>query len=193
MAKRKPSHRTAVMAESWFGVTHSLPARGSKAYASMIRAYSKSHKVRKNPVKTAAGRTLHPENCPIPLSASILDARRDAKRFNELPKSKRPKDHGFKLNKRGDAVIPARFSNCDYRSAAYTMHMKPEAAGSSFKGRMAEGTDPEAQWWTRSKKEDGSLVDLSYWARGGTGMIGGFDFKSVMSRLLGNWWPTAGK
>lgn len=191
-AKKHPT-RKDLMAESWFGVSHNVPARGTAAHKKMVSAYGRSHhvrknpspeydrylgglarsagkgKARKNPYTAANGRVTHPENCPIPLAASMIQARARAKKGQRKP---------------------VRFSNCDYRSAAMTMHLKPKDAGTKFKGVIARGHDETAGWITRSKTTKGKLIELSYWANGMPGIPKVGIGIGKLARLL-NWWPSS--
>ena len=197
MAKRKIPSRKQLMAESWFGVSHVLPLRSPSTSSKLVRAYEKTHKAaRENPTKVvrvvrsangkprlvtetrgnpytakSSKRTTHPENCPIPLASSILDARRDAKWFDSLPASEKKKHASkFKISKRtGKVILPVRFGNCDYRSAAVAMSVHPEGTGTKFSGTIHRGKakkeDPEAEWTTVSKRGPSRRnFTLRYWA-----------------------------
>lgn len=144
-----------------------------KAMASIARSNPRG-RARRNPYTTKLGYTVSPENCPVPLSASLLAARRDALAWKSYSKAKRralikkdPDRYGRSIK---DKPVPSRFGNCDARTAPISLRLKPADAGSKFSGVIKEGFDPKAKrkdrakWVTRTKdKTSGTLVELSYW------------------------------
>jgi len=221
MAKRKSPSRKQLLAESWFGVSHVLPLRSPKTTSKLVRAYEKTHKAaRENPtkvvrvVRSANGkprlvtetrgnpytskstkRIYHPENCPVPLASSILDARRDAKWFDSLPASEKKKHASrFTINKRtGKVKIPVRFGNCDYRSAAVALAVQPEGTGTKFSGTIHSGKakkSEKAEWTTVSRRgKTHRKYTLSYWAHKIEGAAGeAAAAVPDLSSLVSGWW-----
>lgn len=177
MARRH--HKTVsphvAKAEAWFGVTHSVPSRGTKAHARMMREYARNHP-RKNPWDpkreiwvTREGARRHPQNCPIPLAASMLTERRT---------------QGRKGQKK-----TARFANCDYRSAEIAMHFKPPGSGSKFSGQIRRGRHADADWVTSTPTKAGGVVNLSFYKHAGKALEGAAPRVSRSVGRLLEWWP----